>query len=71
MAVTVADDRQWLALAELLGDAAIGEQYATLDARLANHDELDDAHRRVDARRARRPRQRRRCRPPASPPTRC
>ena len=41
VALTVADDRQWLALAELLGDEAIGEQYAALDARLANHDELD------------------------------
>ena len=37
----MADDRQWLALAELLGDEALGEEYATLDGRLANHDELD------------------------------
>ena len=28
VALTVADDRQWLALAELLGDDALGEQYA-------------------------------------------
>lgn len=42
VALTVADDRQWLALAELLGDGALGEQYADLDARIANHDELDE-----------------------------
>lgn len=42
VAVTVVDDRRWLAMAELLGDGALGEQYAELDGRLANHDELDE-----------------------------
>jgi benzylsuccinate CoA-transferase BbsF subunit len=41
VALTVADDRQWLGLAAVLGDDALGEQYAALDGRLANHDELD------------------------------
>jgi len=39
--LSVADDRQWLAFAELLGDDALGEQYASLDGRVANHDALD------------------------------
>jgi benzylsuccinate CoA-transferase BbsF subunit len=41
VAVTVADDERWAALAGLLGGAAIDERFATLAGRTEGHDELD------------------------------
>jgi benzylsuccinate CoA-transferase BbsF subunit len=42
VAISVADDEQWWALAGLLGSPAIQERYASLERRLASHDEIDD-----------------------------
>jgi benzylsuccinate CoA-transferase BbsF subunit len=41
VAVTVADDERWTALAGLLGGAALDRRFASLDGRLGGHDELD------------------------------
>jgi crotonobetainyl-CoA:carnitine CoA-transferase CaiB-like acyl-CoA transferase len=42
VAVTVADDATWAALAALLGGDALDARYATLAGRLAHHDALDE-----------------------------
>jgi benzylsuccinate CoA-transferase BbsF subunit len=42
VAITVANDEEWLALAGTIGESVDGERFATLAARLANHDELDE-----------------------------
>ncbi len=41
VAVTVAGDERWAALAGLLGGSALDERFATLAGRLEHHDELD------------------------------
>jgi benzylsuccinate CoA-transferase BbsF subunit len=42
VAITVADDAQWVALAGVLGGAAADDRFTKLEGRLQHHDELDD-----------------------------
>jgi benzylsuccinate CoA-transferase BbsF subunit len=42
VAITVADDEQWSALAGLIGGPAHDDRFATLAGRIADHDELDE-----------------------------
>jgi len=42
VAITVADDAQWSALAGVIGGSAGDARHGSLDGRLAHHDELDD-----------------------------
>jgi benzylsuccinate CoA-transferase BbsF subunit len=41
VAITVADDNEWSALARVIGGPVDDDRFGTLDGRLAHHDELD------------------------------